>query len=121
MADYIRRADALSALDKVVRGIRLAPAHRKQILGIVEEVPPVEIHDGEHSSWMRDKSGIFHCRKCDFMLGFGTPYCPKCGAKMDRECEGCHFWHQTAKVCCNLDSEHFMNYYSNGCSSKEDE
>lgn len=121
MRDYIRRKDALSALDKVVRKLNLKPDHKRLLLEAVEGAPPVAIRADEHSSWMHDKSGIFHCRKCDFMLGFGTPYCPKCGAKMDHECEGCVFWHKSAKVCCNSDSEHFMDYFINGCSSKEDE
>ena len=95
MADYIRREDALKALQN---------NFYSTAMDIINRVPPADVAPVRHGHWIGEGDGyadgelvfnVWHCSECDYCIDDGTDdperlpkYCPGCGALMDGGNEG---------------------------------
>lgn len=87
MADYIRREDALKALQNPEL-FNVTP----RLLQIIRELPAADVAPVVHGRWIKDDflsddvNNAEKCSQCGELIGwFGNlpNYCPNCGAKMD--------------------------------------
>ena len=101
MTDYIRRADALYAIQRQ-RGATRSPAQNRLLDSIradIARVPAADVAEVVHGQWIGEGDGyadgalvcdVWHCSVCDYTIDDGTDdparlpkYCAGCGAKMD--------------------------------------
>lgn len=55
---------------------------------IIENQPTVDVQEVRHGEWLENDYGYCHCSNCRYEHDSPeciTPYCPECGAKMDKE------------------------------------
>lgn len=55
---------------------------------IVKNQPTADVQEVRHGEWLEDDYGYCHCSNCRYEHDSPeciTPYCPECGAKMDKE------------------------------------
>jgi hypothetical protein len=91
MTDYIRRADALYAIQRQ-RGATRSPAQNRllDLLKVdIVRAPAADVAEVGHGRKIEDGDiGCFWlCSLCGECLPYGANYCPNCGAKMDGGCE----------------------------------
>ena len=91
MTEYIRKQDAVDAFNRAVQDVGILDADDiETVFGMLSyaDVAPVV-----HGKWIEDEgegyNGI-HCSQCRFPIPYGNVmmgynFCPKCGAKMDKE------------------------------------
>ena len=84
MTEYIERA----ALKR-----ELAPYEENDfsqqmdvILVIVDEQPTADVVEVRHGRWV-DSSNGWMCSECEQDNTYAKPWCPNCGARMDKEVE----------------------------------
>jgi len=91
MAEYIKRDTAIRAVmaAKWVDGSDGAMA-----MEIVASPPAADVAPVVHGRWERDADGDWYCTNCDEVVAicesgrertYRKPYCPNCGAKMNKE------------------------------------
>lgn len=54
----------------------------------IKGVPTADVQEVRHGEWLEDDYGYCHCSNCRYEHDSPeciTPYCPECGAKMDKE------------------------------------
>ena len=51
---------------------------------VLNDMPAAEVEPVRHSKWVADV-GEYYCARCKYEMQYVTPYCPKCGCKMDGE------------------------------------
>ncbi len=94
MADFIRREDALKALQNPEL-FNVTP----RLLQIIREMPAADVAEVVHGQWQGEGDGyadgalvydVWVCSNCGHYIDDGTDdpeclpnYCPVCGAKMD--------------------------------------
>ena len=60
----------------------------------IDSIPPAEVAPVRRGTWrmidLSDDYKIVKCSKCDYLMeqGTQTPYCPRCGAKMEDKKQG---------------------------------
>ena len=91
MTDYIRRADALYAIQRQ-RGATRSPAQNRllDLLKVdIVRAPAADVAEVGHGRKIEDGDiGCFWlCSLCGECLPYGANYCPNCGAKMELEDE----------------------------------
>ena len=94
MAEYIRKHDAVKALDGkiIVTGHENADAvlqYMKDITNKIKSIEPADVAPVVHSRW-EYKCGEIRCPECGnrihrIDLSGCLNFCPNCGAKMDGE------------------------------------
>lgn len=52
------------------------------IVNAFDDMPAADVEPVRHSKWIADV-GEYYCARCENEMQYVTPYCPKCGAKMD--------------------------------------
>lgn len=85
MSDYIKREDALKAVDAFIGTDPIAER--------IKLIPSVDVAPVRHGRWEDYEENTWQCSECgeQFYLEDGTPqeneyrYCPNCGARMDGE------------------------------------
>lgn len=101
MTDYIRRADALYAIQRQ-RGATRSPAQNRllDLLKVdIVRAPAADVAEVVHGMWCGEGDGyadgeividVWYCSRCGHCIDDGTDdpailpnYCPDCGAKMD--------------------------------------
>ena len=105
MSDYIRKVDAVDAVEF---GITLASAinietgertelfqrendELREAVKRIKDIEPADVVQVRHGKWTHkpDVHGVVYCSECDYELHINaTSFCPKCGAKMDARREG---------------------------------
>jgi hypothetical protein len=93
MADFIRREDALFALQKAERGGSMTALTRlERAYAEIREMPAADVAEVVHGRWIKDDflsddvNNAEKCSQCGELIGwFGNlpNYCPNCGARMD--------------------------------------
>lgn len=93
MADFIRREDALFALQKAERGGSMTALTRlERAYAEIRGMPAADVAEVVHGRWIKDDflsddvNNAEKCSRCGKLIGwFGNlpNYCPNCGAKMD--------------------------------------
>lgn len=85
MTDYIDKT-ALKMQIYELLALDSKESQRKwnHILALIEAAPAVDVRSNEHSHWYRDK-GTNQCLSCSKYSMMATPYCPFCGAQMEKE------------------------------------
>lgn len=83
MNDYIKREDAMAAVDKCrcdtfqqLNGMK----------GYLNAIPPANVAEVKHSVWRvasTDPDKEYECMRCKEAVGWKYLYCPNCGARMD--------------------------------------
>ena len=94
--DYIRKQDAVEALDGkiIVTGHENADAvlqYMKDITKKIKSLEPADVVPVVHGRWIEDEGEGYHgihCSRCIFSIPYGNVmmgynFCPNCGAKMD--------------------------------------
>ena len=89
MTDYIRREDALYAIQGQ-RGATRSPAQNRLLDSIradIARAPAADVVEVVHGCWGDNGiagSMLSKCSVCGFNCGaYSFPYCPHCGAKMN--------------------------------------
>lgn len=62
--------------------------YMKQLRGELSMNPTADAQEVRHGEWLEDDYGYCHCSNCRYEHDSPeciTPYCPECGAKMDKE------------------------------------
>lgn len=88
MADFIRREDALFALQKAERGGSMTALTRlERAYAEIREMPAADVAEVAHAKWIPFHSeaagDIQYCSACDIGFDARMDYCPHCGARMD--------------------------------------
>lgn len=55
---------------------------------LLDIVPAADVQEVRRGEWLEDDYGYCHCSNCRYEHDSPeciTPYCPECGAKMDKE------------------------------------
>lgn len=52
------------------------------IVNAFDDLPNADVEPVRHSKWVADV-GEYYCARCGYEMQYVTPYCPKCGCKMD--------------------------------------
>lgn len=59
------------------------------LIDFIKTVPfNADVQEVRHGEWLEDDYGYCHCSNCRYEHDSPeciTPYCPECGAKMDKE------------------------------------
>ena len=76
MSDYIKREDALKAVDAFIG--------TDPIVERIKLIPSADVAPVRHGRWEKEY-GHYKCLLCNCLDDFADNYCPNCGAKMDGE------------------------------------
>lgn len=88
MAEYIEREAALAIIGKGWRSkIYADDAIQASLDEIGYRLPAADVAPVRHGRWLPvdELEDAFDCSECDAMVSKRLNYCPKCGAKMDKE------------------------------------
>lgn len=87
MADYIKREDAIKAVDNLCHVYY--PANKAKL----EAIPSADVQPVVHGKWYTKsktrKGGhgeayfVYGCSLCKKQIKYKTDFCPNCGARMD--------------------------------------
>ena len=85
MAEYIER-------EALISGLKALPEQeRLECMGLyvlVRSMPTDDVVKNTHGIWIADDYMYYHCSECGYEHDnpeYTTPFCPGCGAKMDKE------------------------------------
>lgn len=91
MSEYIRREDAVEALDGkiIVTGHENADAvlqYMKDISNKIKSIEPADVVQVRHARWERYSGITIRCSRCEHVIHdwrySECNFCPNCGAKM---------------------------------------
>lgn len=51
----------------------------------VENAPTLDVVPAAHGRWLKTIMDDYECSNCLYPMDYITPFCPRCGAKMDGE------------------------------------
>ena len=95
MSEYIRREDAINALEEKEHEPWYLHKDLEWISGVVEAkdeikaIEPADVVKVVHGRWVKEyraKGQVANmCTECGGETGRVSNFCPNCGAKMDRE------------------------------------
>lgn len=60
----------------------------KWVLIMIEHTPTANVQEVRYGEWIPNDYEFYHCSECGYEQDspeYITPYCPNCGAKMDKE------------------------------------
>lgn len=80
MKDYIERAELYEAMNSQNCEFSLIDA-----LALIENFPASDVSEVRHGIWTDIGSLSCRCSECGCKNNRTTPYCPLCGARMDKE------------------------------------
>ncbi len=86
---YIERNAAIYVIAKISNESDMPEDWHKGMsvaMSSVCRIPAADVVPVRHGRWMEHKSWA-KCSECGYLLGFETPYCPDCGARMDGDGE----------------------------------
>ena len=103
MSDYIKREDAINAIERTwINGTSLCSADKAE--EIIKSLPSADVVERKRGEWIWDKDGMdwnigaWRCSECGSrnanigcngnenpMLWSGSRFCPNCGADMRKE------------------------------------
>lgn len=108
MADYIKREDAINAVESLptwwadeggyyggMQQPRVALLEPEDVINAIKNIPSADVVEAKHGKWVEQEDFLgdtyYDCSCCgeSFCLIEGTPtdnmynFCPNCGAKMD--------------------------------------
>ena len=49
----------------------------------LDDVPVADVEPVRHGHWIESVIGYVDCSECGAVSDWESPYCPRCGAKMD--------------------------------------
>lgn len=84
MKEYIERVTALNALIRALGYCQCAN-------DVITRIPAADVAEVRHGRWVNTKKEveqICKCSECGYPISYfwsRTPYCPNCGARMDKE------------------------------------
>ena len=92
MSDLISRQAAIKAIEDLQNCYNgFSDTYDKAcIIGVIEEVPPIEAEPVKHGRWIKSKKSDYNweCSNCGYGLtDYRTTYCYDCGARMDENGE----------------------------------
>lgn len=89
--DYIRKQDAVSIIEKEMKNYVSDIWYKSATHSVLNDVnenikslEPAAVAPVKHARW-RHYEGMYACEDCGAQLDDESPFCPMCGAKMDRE------------------------------------
>ena len=85
MAEYIEREALISELKTLSEQERLG---YMGIYDCIMSMPADDVVKNTHGIWIADDYMYYHCSECGYEHDnpeYTTPFCPGCGAKMDKE------------------------------------
>lgn len=91
MAEYIEREAVYIIAKKICDAIRNGEYHSAvfayNIMDWIDDVPAADVATVRHGWWnvYSVKNCLYTCSECHSLPRDRTPYCPYCGAKMDKE------------------------------------
>lgn len=94
MAEYIEREAAIRAVCEVAQSpliqmglLSWAGVVQKECREKIEAIPAVDVAPVRHGRWLpySTKLCLYRCSECNSLPRDRTPYCPLCGAKMEKE------------------------------------
>lgn len=81
MPEYIDRVAAIAEIGKIQGGRRTPDRAYYDAICLI---PAADVAPVVHARWVDRVGSIFGwCSHCGKSTTFHTPYCPKCGARMD--------------------------------------
>ena len=80
MKEYIERAAVLKVLEEYYPGVD----ERLHIVKDITSIPTADVAEVRHGRWI-EKAPHPYCSECFVECRDKTPYCPNCGARMDKE------------------------------------
>ena len=80
MKEYIERAAVLKVLEEYYPGVD----ERLHIVKDITSIPTADVAEVKHGRWI-EKAPHPYCSECFVECRDKTPYCPNCGARMDKE------------------------------------
>lgn len=84
MTDLISRQDAIDALNRTGDEILPGGILRGTVYRILENLPSAQ-PERKKGKWYEDEEvGLCKCDQCHGVNLIHTPFCPMCGAKMER-------------------------------------
>lgn len=98
MKEYIERAEALDICQKEYEDrLRMADycgdTVALDIGGVIKGIPAADVAEVRHGRWIntnKEVEQMCKCSECGYPISYfwsRTPYCPNCGARMDKEDE----------------------------------
>ena len=89
MKEYIERAAALDICQKEYEDrLRMADYCGDTVAwnigGAIKSLPAADVAEVVHGRWI-EKASHPYCSECFVECRDKTPYCPNCGARMDKE------------------------------------
>lgn len=96
MSRYIDAKQVQEAIKEVCEEYGIAYGGRhggfaEKIAKVTDTIPSADVQEISHGKWRRIQNYAL-CTCCKHEVNWGnddylSPYCPQCGAKMDKECE----------------------------------
>lgn len=102
MPEYIDREAVIKKIDNLETPVFYANGNLewyqdgfkdalKEVNEILDNQPKADVAEVRHGKWRKIQNYAL-CSNCKHEVNWGSkdflsPYCPKCGAKMDKECE----------------------------------
>lgn len=81
MKEYIERAELYEAMNSQDCEFSLIDA-----LALIEDFPAADVGPVRHGRWV-DSSNGWMCSECEQDNTYAKPWCPNCGARMNKEDE----------------------------------
>ena len=85
MKEYIERAAVKNLLDRY--------GATDDAMALIDTIPAADVAEVRHGRWIntnKEVEQMCKCSKCGYPISYfwsRTPYCPNCGARMDKEDE----------------------------------
>lgn len=80
--EYIEREAAIEEIENADVMCDIPADAYRVLRRYIDRIPAADVVPVRHGRWMEHKSWA-KCSECGYLLGFETPYCPNCGARMD--------------------------------------
>ena len=85
MKDYIERATTIEAFTEAERKADCPGADFPVIKRMLANLPAADVAEVRHGTWTDIGSLSCRCSECGCKNNRTTPYCPWCGARMNKE------------------------------------
>nr|DAM04346.1 MAG TPA: hypothetical protein [Caudoviricetes sp.] len=85
MKEYIERAAVKNLLDRY--------GATDDAMALIDTIPAADVAEVRHGRWIntnKEVEQMCKCSECGYPISYfwsRTPYCPNCGARMDKEDE----------------------------------
>lgn len=87
--EYIERGALIDKMSKLKTGGIFTEVFKKVVLEIISNQPTADVQEVRHGKWRKVQNYAL-CTCCKHEVNwcnddYLSPYCPNCGAKMDKE------------------------------------